>query len=110
MIRFSFVIAAALFTSASVPAQQTASILPRPSDLPAPQTAIVFGQHILYYEAGKGPTLVLVHGFGTQALLDGGRVIKPLAQNHRVIAVDQVGFGHSDKPFIDYRIQTFVDF
>jgi pimeloyl-ACP methyl ester carboxylesterase len=27
-----------------------------------------------------------------------------------VIAVDQIGFGHSDKPFIDYRIQTFVDF
>ena len=37
-------------------------------------------------------------------------MIKPLAQNHHVIAIDEVGFGHSDKPFIDYRIQTFVDF
>jgi 2-hydroxy-6-oxonona-2,4-dienedioate hydrolase len=111
MIRFSLVVvAAALFATASVPAQQPASILPRPGDLPAPQTAIVFGQRMVYYEAGEGPALVLVHGFGSQALFDWGRVIKPLAQNHHVIAVDQVGFGHSDKPFIDYRIQTFVDF
>jgi pimeloyl-ACP methyl ester carboxylesterase len=111
MIRFSLVfVAAALVATASVSAQQPASILPRPSDLPAPQTATVFGQRIVYYEAGEGPTLVLVHGFGSQALFDWGRVIKPLAQNHHVIAVDQVGFGHSDKPFIDYRIQTFVDF
>jgi pimeloyl-ACP methyl ester carboxylesterase len=111
MIRFSLVfVAAALVATASVSAQQPASILPRPSDLPALQTAIVFGQRMVYYEAGEGPTLVLVHGFGSQALFDWGRVIKPLAQNHHVIAVDQVGFGHSDKPFIDYRIQTFVDF
>ena len=110
MIRFTLVFAAALFASPCVLAQQSASILPRPSDLPAPQTALVFGQHMVYYEAGKGPALVLVHGFGSQALFDWGRVIKPLAENHHVIAVDQIGFGHSDKPFIDYRIQTFVDF
>lgn len=110
MFRFSLLFAAALFASTSLPAEQPASILPRPSDLPAPQTAIVFGQHMVYYEAGQGPALVLVHGFGSQALFDWGRVIKPLAQNHHVIAIDEVGFGHSDKPFIDYRIQTFVDF
>jgi pimeloyl-ACP methyl ester carboxylesterase len=27
-----------------------------------------------------------------------------------VIALDQIGFGESDKPIIDYSIQTFVDF
>jgi pimeloyl-ACP methyl ester carboxylesterase len=110
VIRFALVFAAALYTSLFVPAQQPASILPLPSDLPAPQTATVFGQRIVYYEAGEGPTLVLVHGFGSQALFDWGRVIEPLAKNHHVIAVDQIGFGRSDKPFIDYRIQTFVDF
>jgi pimeloyl-ACP methyl ester carboxylesterase len=110
MIRFALLLAAVFFASEAVPAQQAASILPRPSDLPAAQTAVVFGQHIVYYEAGDGLTLVLVHGFGSQALFDWGRVIKPLAQNHHVIALDQIGFGHSDKPFIDYRIQTFVDF
>jgi 2-hydroxy-6-oxonona-2,4-dienedioate hydrolase len=27
-----------------------------------------------------------------------------------VLALDQIGFGQSDKPFVDYSIQTFVDF
>jgi hypothetical protein len=79
---FSLVVAAALFASTYVLAQQPASILPRPSDLPSPQTAIVFGQHMIYHEAGEGPALVLVHGFGSQALFDRGRVIKPL---HKII-------------------------
>lgn len=110
MIRFSVVFTAALFASASVAAQQPASIFPRSSDFPAQQTATVFGQHIAYYEAGQGPALVLVHSFGNQSLYDWGRVIKPLAEKHHVIAIDQIGFGNSDKPFIDYHIQTFVDF
>jgi len=109
MIRLSFALVASL-VCASVGAQQPTSIFPRPADLPVQQSVIVFGQKIAYYETGKGPTLVLVHGFGSQALFDWGRVIKPLAKDHHVIAIDQIGFGHSDKPFIDYRIQTFVDF
>jgi triacylglycerol lipase len=51
-----------------------------------------------------------VHGFGTEARFDWGNVILPLAKNHRVIALDQIGFGASDKPLIDYSVQTFVDF
>ena len=27
-----------------------------------------------------------------------------------MIALDQIGFGESDKPLVDYSIQTFVDF
>ena len=110
MIRFILASSIALLAAGALGAQQGTSILARPSDLPAPQSTVVFGQRIVYYEAGEGPTLVLVHGFASQALFDWGRVIKPLAQNHHVIALDQIGFGHSDKPFIDYRIQTFVDF
>jgi triacylglycerol lipase len=34
----------------------------------------------------------------------------PLARSHRVLAPDQLGFGASDKPLIDYGIQTWVDF
>lgn len=110
MIRFIILSLTVLFATTAAPAQPATSILSRPEDLPAPQTAIVFGQHIVYYETGEGPTLVLVHGFASQAMFDWGHVIKPLAQTHHVIALDQIGFGHSDKPFIDYRIQTFVDF
>jgi len=33
-----------------------------------------------------------------------------LSAHHRVLAPDQLGFGASDKPIIDYGIQTWVDF
>ena len=80
------------------------------SELPAQKFATVFGQKIAYYDVGHGPNLVLVHGFGSQALFDWGDVILPLAKTHRVIAIDEIGWGQSDKPAIDYSIQTFVDF
>jgi pimeloyl-ACP methyl ester carboxylesterase len=37
-------------------------------------------------------------------------VVAPLSQKYRVLALDQIGFGQSDKPVIDYTIQTYVDF
>lgn len=33
-----------------------------------------------------------------------------LSAKHHVYALDQVGFGHSDKPLLDYKIATFSDF
>jgi len=53
----------------------------------------------LYYEEhGKGPPVLLLHGFGASTFT--WRHIAPdLAQTHRVIAVDLKGFGQSDKPF-----------
>lgn len=53
----------------------------------------------LYYrEAGSGPPLLLLHGFGASSFT--WRKIAPaLAETHRVIAVDLKGFGQSDKPF-----------
>ncbi|HXG79137.1 MAG TPA: alpha/beta hydrolase [Methyloceanibacter sp.] len=53
----------------------------------------------LYYrEAGSGPPLLLLHGFGASTFT--WRKIAPaLAETHRVIAVDLKGFGQSDKPF-----------
>ncbi|HKY43016.1 MAG TPA: alpha/beta hydrolase, partial [Pyrinomonadaceae bacterium] len=36
--------------------------------------------------------------------------IGPLAEKFRVIALDQIGFGKSDKPLTNYRIRTYVDF
>jgi len=86
------------------------SYLEPESALPPHKSVPVFGQKIVYYDVGTGPTLVLVHGFASQARFDWGRVIVPLSQRYRVIALDQIGFGGSDKPFIDYSVQTFVDF
>ena len=77
--------------------------------LPAQKTVVVFGQKIRYYEMGRGPTVVLVHGLGSSARGDWGRVMRSMAATHRVLALDLLGFGNSDKPFIEYGIQTWVD-
>ena len=49
-------------------------------------------------ERGEGTPVLLIHGFGTNSFT--WRHVAPdLARDHKVIAVDLKGFGHSDKPF-----------
>ena len=91
-------------------AQAPARILVAPGVLPPTRSIPVFGQKIVYYDVGTGPIVVLVHGFASQAMFDWGNVIMPLSKTHRVIALDQIGFGASAKPSVDYSIQTYVDF
>ncbi|HEV8187276.1 MAG TPA: alpha/beta hydrolase [Pyrinomonadaceae bacterium] len=69
----------------------------------------VFGQKIHYVEAGSGPTVILLHGLGgsTQAWQFN---ITALAEKYHVVVPDQIGFGKSDKPLVNYRIRTYVDF
>jgi triacylglycerol lipase len=93
-----------------VAAQAPAPLLTPESQLPARHSVRVYGQKIVYYDVGSGPAIVLVHGFGSEARFDWGNVLLPMSKRHRVIALDQIGFGASDKPFIDYSIQTYVDF
>jgi pimeloyl-ACP methyl ester carboxylesterase len=70
----------------------------------------IYGQKIRYLEAGQGErTVILLHGMGGTAanwMLN----INQLAAKYRVIVPDQIGFGQSDKPMINYRIGTYVDF
>jgi pimeloyl-ACP methyl ester carboxylesterase len=79
-------------------------------DLPKRESILIFGQRIEYYDVGKGPVIVLLHGLGTSAKVDWGACIPELSAHHRVLAPDLLGFGASDKPIIDYGIQTWVDF
>jgi len=69
----------------------------------------IFGQKIYYLEAGSGPEVILLHGLGG----DKGNwrmTLPPLAARFHVYAPDQIGFGQSDKPQINYRVATLVDF
>lgn len=57
--------------------------------------------------ASNAPALVLIHGmFGDYR--DWEPVLEPLALEHRVIAVDLLGFGDSDKPRMDYTPEFYV--
>jgi len=44
----------------------------------------------------------------TQAF--GNSIVPALSAKFRVIALDQIGFGRSDKPLLNFHISTFVDF
>ena len=77
--------------------------------LPQEKTAVVFDQNIRYFEAGQGPAVILLHGMGGVKESWLGN-FGALAAGYHVYAIDQIGFGHSDKPLLDYKIATFVDF
>ncbi len=79
------------------------------ANAPVAKEVLVFGQKIQYVEAGSGPTVILLHGLGgsSQAWQLN---ISALAQQYHVIVPDQIGFGKSDKPLVNYRIRTYVDF
>jgi pimeloyl-ACP methyl ester carboxylesterase len=76
---------------------------------PAEKQIEVFGQKIYYREAGSGPTVILLHGLGADAS-QWTQTIAALAPRYHVYALDQIGFGKSDKPMINYRVATLVSF
>lgn len=67
------------------------------------------GVNLAYREAGSGaPPLLLVHGFcGDNTHLS--PQFDYFRRNHRVVAVDRRGHGHSDKPEQAYTIEGFAD-
>lgn len=72
--------------------------------------AEVWGYRTRYLEEGiANKSIVLVHGLGGSA----ERWIKTiplLSKNYRVIALDMIGFGYSDRPSEDYTIEFFSKF
>ncbi len=76
--------------------------------LPELRSTTVFGRKICYYDIGSGPTLVLVHGLGGDAD-QWAFCFSGLSATHRVVALELLGFGRSDKPNISYRIAGFVE-
>ncbi len=94
-----------LFAFSNVAAAQTTASAPAIAE----KTATIYGVKIRYQEAGSGPVVVLLHGLGADGSSWASN-IAPLAAKYRVIVPDQIGFGKSDKPFINYRVGTLVDF
>lgn len=63
-----------------------------------------------YFAAGAGPPLVLVHGLGSNAMQEWGRLMHPLARRYHVYALDLPGFGRSQRPAAaDYGIPMQVE-
>jgi pimeloyl-ACP methyl ester carboxylesterase len=97
LMAFVFVTASAL----TLAAQPTAAI--------ASKDVTILGFRLHYLEAGKGAPVVLLHGLGG----DGSRWrpnIEPLARDFHVFALDQIGFGESDKPLANYHTGMLAEF
>jgi len=73
------------------------------------QTVQAGPYRLRFLEAGSGPPLVLVHGLGSNARQDWGRLVPILARRFHVVAPDLPGFGESEKPpAADYSIRMQV--
>src|SRR5258708_14698724 len=103
MTRLSLLVAAILLLGASEGAGAQEGVEPTAKD------ATVFGYKMHYLEAGRGEPVILLHGSGGE----GARwmpQIKALSADFRVIAIDQIGFGQSDKPLTTYHSGVFAGF
>lgn len=58
---------------------------------------------IHYFVGGAGEPLVLVHGLGGRAL-DFAPIMPALARQHRVFALDLLGYAESERPDVDYSL------
>ena len=69
-------------------------------------TTTVQGHTIAYLDEGQGPPVILIHGFGG-SMWQWEHQQEALAEHYRVITLDMVGSGLSDKPEINYS-PTFL--
>ncbi|HEY4407815.1 MAG TPA: alpha/beta hydrolase [Xanthobacteraceae bacterium] len=77
---------------------------------PAAKDATVFGYKLHYLEAGRGEPIILLHGTGGEGARWMPTIQGLAAANFRVIAIDQIGFGQSDKPLTIYHSGVFAGF
>ena len=111
---FARVIAAALI---SFPALAQESPDSRPPVLGRldrePRFEQVFGQRMAYYEfgvrhRGRGPTLILIPHLAWDSNAWASNVGE-LGASYHVIAIDPLGHGRSDKPLLEYKMDTWTD-
>lgn len=73
------------------------------------------GHKAFYVEAGTGEPLIFLHNGGTSHRIWEAQ-LRHFSRTHHVYAMDNLGFGRSDKPDIDYplelhikQLETFID-
>jgi pimeloyl-ACP methyl ester carboxylesterase len=71
----------------------------------------VYGVKTHYVHAGEGEPVILLHGAGPGASGETGwrKTIPALAERFHVYALDQIGYGYTDRPLIEYSFQTMVN-
>ncbi len=69
----------------------------------------VDGINTHYIAAGEGPPLLLIHGLGASVITWRDN-IEPLSRSFRVYAIDLPGHGDTDKPDLDYKMETITKF
>lgn len=65
-----------------------------------------------YHDAGEGAPVVLLHGSGpgVSAWANWQHAIPELSRDRRVLALDIVGFGHTERPAgVTYSLRTWTD-
>jgi pimeloyl-ACP methyl ester carboxylesterase len=80
-----------------------------PAVEPVAKDLTVLGFKLHYLEAGRGEPVILLHGTGGE----GARwmpTIEGLSADYHVFALDQSGFGDSDKPLTNYHTGVFAGF
>src|SRR3954462_13510810 len=95
------------FTVIAVAGMMLATAQPRAAAAGKDVTVLGFKLH--YLEAGRGAPVVLLHGLGGA----GSRwtpTLEPLAKDFHVFALDQIGFGESDKPLANYHTGMLAEF
>ena len=78
---------------------------PMPGEPKSATFADVDGARVRFVDVGRGPAVVLIHGYAS-SLETWDAVVPELAKNHRVIALDLKGFGWTDRPEGDYSPQA----
>lgn len=62
-----------------------------------------------YYDEGSGPPLLMIMGYGGQALSWGEPIMSELRKSFRTVRVSNRGTGDSDRPTEQFTVRTMAD-
>jgi haloalkane dehalogenase len=69
----------------------------------------LLGSKMHYIDEGQGPTFLFLHGNPTSSYL-WRNIIPHITPIGRAVALDLIGMGKSDKPDIDYRLHSHIQY